>query len=156
MNPDFGKMKVFKNLHFDFKHKNDKLSLITKALELSQNLRFHKRHKTDKQTLITNVWKFQDCHSKDIEVAGSVAVRCEIFDLCDAKKGWIMYDVKREADFPSERGVVVGRTGSEDQWEYHMLIVRQRDGKEGEYERIGIGNVQEGCMVRQRADIRVF
>ncbi|KAH6714513.1 hypothetical protein BKA61DRAFT_360698 [Leptodontidium sp. MPI-SDFR-AT-0119] len=35
MNPDFGKMKVFKNLHFDFKHKNDKLSLITKALELS-------------------------------------------------------------------------------------------------------------------------
>jgi hypothetical protein len=29
-----------------------------------------------------------------------------------------------------------------------MLIIRQRDGKEGEYERVGIGKVQEGHIVR--------
>jgi hypothetical protein len=125
-------------------------------LELFENLRFDKKHENDKQTLITNIWEFQDCHPGEMEKAGSVATRCEIFDSCDAKKGWIVYDVKREADFLSERGVVVGRTGSEGQWEYHMLIVRQRDGKEGEYERLGVGKVQEGYLVRQAADICVF
>ncbi|KAE9379870.1 hypothetical protein N431DRAFT_458859 [Stipitochalara longipes BDJ] len=132
MNLNFGKLEVFKNLRFDKKHENDK------------------------KTLITNVWEFRDCHSKEMEEAGSVAARSEIFDSCDAKKGWIVYDVKREAEFLSERGVVIGRTGSKGQWEYHMLVVRQRDGKEGEYDRVGIGKVQEGYMVRQPADIRVF
>jgi hypothetical protein len=130
MNLDFGEFQVFKNLRSDMKHKNDK------------------------QTLITNVWEFRDCHLEKMEEP--VAAGCEIFDSCDAKKGWILYDVKREADFLSERGVVVGRTRSEGQWEYRMLIVRQRDGKEGEYERVGIGKVQEGYMVLQPADIRVF
>lgn len=132
------------------------MNLNFENLELFENLRFDKKQGNDKQTLITNVWEFQDCHLKEMEKAGSVAARCEIFDSCDAKKGWIVYDVKREADFLSERGVVVARTGSESQWEYHMLIVRQRDGKEGEYERVGIGKVQEGYMVRQTADICVF
>jgi hypothetical protein len=132
MNLDFGKLELFKNLRFDKKHENDK------------------------QTLITNIWEFQYCHLKEMEKAESVAAHCEIFDSCDAKKGWIVYDVKREDDPLLERGVVVGKTESEDQWEYYMLIVRQRDGKEGEYERVGIGKVQEGYIVRQPADIRVF
>jgi hypothetical protein len=132
MKLDFGKLEVFSNLRFDMEHENDK------------------------QTLIANVWEFQDCHLKEMEEAGSVAAHCEIFDSCDAKKGWIVYDVKREADFLSEYGVVVGRAPSEHQWEYHMLVVRQRDGKEGEYERVGVGKVQAGCLVRQPANIRVF
>lgn len=132
MNLDFGKLEVFENLRFD------------------------KNHENDKQTLVTNVWEFRDFHLKEVEKAGLLAARCEIFDSRNAKKGWIVYDVKREADFLSERGVVVGRTGSEGQREYHMLVVRQRDGKEGEYERVGVGKVQEGCLVLQPANIRVF
>lgn len=121
-------------------------------LELFENLRFDKKHKNDKQTLITNVWEFQDCHLKEMEKAAYYG----IFDSCDAEKGRIVYDVKREDDIFSERSVIIGRTRLEYQWEYHMLIVRQREGKEGEYERVGIGKVQEGYIVRQPADIRVF
>jgi hypothetical protein len=50
----------------------------------------------------------------------------------------------------------VGRTGSENQSEYHMLIVRQRGGNKSEYKRVGIGMVQEGYISRQQANVRVF
>lgn len=128
----------------------DFLNLEFGELDLFENLRLD-----DKQTLTSNVWEFQDCHLKETEEAELVARR-EILDSCDANKGWIVYDVEGGDKFVSERGIVVGRTGSEDQWEYYMLIVRQRDGKEGEYERVGIGKVQEGHIVRQPANIRVF
>lgn len=126
MDLEYGKLDLFVNLYFD-----------------------------DKQTLTTNVWEFQDCHLNETTKADLVARR-EILDSCNANKGWIVYDVEGGDDFVSERGIVVGRMGSEDQWEYYMLIVRQRDGKEGEYERVGVGKVQEGYMVRQPAAIRVF
>jgi hypothetical protein len=132
------------------------INLDSWKLKLFKNLRFDKKYENGKQTLITNVWKFRGCHLKEMEKAESVAGCYKIFDSYDAKKGWIVYDVKREGNFLSERGVVIGKTGSERQWEYYMLIVEQRDGKEGEYERVGIGKVQEGYIVRQPADIRVF
>lgn len=147
-NLNFGKLEVIRNLRFDEKHK------ILKVLELFPKLRFHTKHKNDKQTLITNVWEFRDCHLKKLEEA--VAARYGIFDSRGVERGWIMYDIKPEADFLLQRGVVVGRMRSEGQWEYYMLVVGPRDGKEGEYERVGVGKVQEGHMVRQTADIRVF
>jgi hypothetical protein len=128
INVDFGKLDLFENLSFDEK---------------------------DKQALITNVWEFQDCHLKETEKAEPKAARREIFDSCETVRGWIIYDVEGE-DFLSERGVVVGRTGSENQSEYHMLIVRQRGGNKSDYERVGIGMVQKGYISRQQANVRVF
>jgi len=129
MNVDFGKLDLFKNLSFDEK---------------------------DKQALITDVWEFQDCHLKEAEKAESEAARREILDSCESERGWIMYDVEGKKDFLSERGVVVGRTGSGDQSDYYMLIVRQRGENKSEYERVGIGMVQKGYISRQQADIHVF
>jgi hypothetical protein len=134
----------------------DFMNLNFGKLELFLNLRFDKKDENDKQTLITNVWEFRDYYLKEIEKAEPVVACCEIFGSCTAKKGQSVYDVKREADFLSQRGIVVGRTASKGQWEYYILIIRQRDGKEGEYVRVGTGRVQEGYMVRQPADIRVF
>jgi hypothetical protein len=94
LNVDLGRLQLFKNLRFNKKHK---------VLELFEKLRFHKKYKNDRQTLITNIWEFRDCHLKKMEEA--VAARCEIFDSCDVKRGWIIYDVKPEADFLLERGV---------------------------------------------------
>ncbi|PMD59343.1 uncharacterized protein K444DRAFT_613323 [Hyaloscypha bicolor E] len=59
-----------------------------------------------------------------------------------------MYNVEGKADFLSERGVVVGRTGSEGLSEYHTLIVRPRGGNKNEYKRVGIGMVQKGYISR--------
>jgi len=129
MNVDFGELDLFKNLGFD---------------------------KKDNQALITDVWEFQDCHLKETEKAESEVARREILDSYKTKRGWLMYNVKGKEDFLSERGVVVGRTGSEDQSEYLMLIVKQRGENKSEYKRVGIGMVQKGYISRQKADVRVF
>jgi hypothetical protein len=129
MNVEFGKFYLFKKLIFG---------------------------EEGKQVLITNVWEFRDCHLKKTEKAESEAARRKILDSCETDRGWIMYDVEGNKDFLSERGVVVGRTGSEDRSEYYMLIVRQRGGNESEYKRVGIGMVQNGYISRQQADVRVF
>jgi hypothetical protein len=126
MDVDFGKLDLFENLSFDGK---------------------------DNQALITNVWEFQDCHLKETAKAKPEAARREILDSCKTERGWIIYDVKGKEDFLLERAVVVG---SKDQSEYYMLIVRQRGGNKSEYERVGIGKVQKGCISRQQADVRVF
>lgn len=144
-NVDFGHLELFSNLRFNEKHK---------TLELFDKLHFYKKHRNNKHTLITNVWEFRNCYLKRIENA--VAAHYEILDSRGIEKGWIMFDIKQEADLLLERGVVVGRTYSEGQWEYHMLLVRQRDGKKGEYERVGTGKVQNDYLVRQPVDIRVF
>jgi len=128
-------------------------------LDLSRNLEFDANNK---QALITNICQFQDCHLKEIGKAESKAARREILDSREIERGWILYDTSREDEdaFLFERGVVVGRTLSEDrweeQWEYHILIVRQRDGREGEYERAGVGMVQEGYLLLQSANVRIF
>ena len=94
---------------------------------------------------------------KETEKTESEAARREILDLCEAERGWIMYDVEGKEDFLSERGVVVGRMGSEDESEYYyMLIVRRRGENKSEYERVGIGMVQKGYISRQQANVRVF
>ena len=86
----------------------------------------------------------------------SEAARREILDSYKKERGWIIYNVEGKEDFLSERGVVVGRAGLEDQSKYHMLIVRQRGGNKSGYEKVGIGIVQRGYISRQQADVRVF
>jgi hypothetical protein len=122
-------------------------------LDLFENLSFDKQ---DKQALITNVWEFQDCHLKETERAESEAARHTILDSCETERGWIMYDVDGKEDFLSQRGVVVGRTSSEDRLEYHMLIVKRRGENKSGYERVGIGMVQGGFILRQQANVHVF
>jgi hypothetical protein len=76
--------------------------------------------------------------------------------------GWIIYDVEDEKDLRRRQSVVVGRTrqgdGPEsnglDNREYHILLVRQKG--ENEYERVGIGMVQQGYLLRQQRNVRIL
>jgi hypothetical protein len=68
-----------------------------------------------------------------------------------------MYDVEDGKDLRSERSVVVGRTRQGDgldNREYHILLVRQKG--ENEYERVGIGMVQQGYLLRQQRNVRIL
>jgi len=119
-------------------------------LDLFKNLKFYG---DNKQALITDVWKFRgDLKAKE----QSEAVSRRILDSYGKERGWIVYDVKGEEDLASKRSVVVGRTGSEDQSKYYMLIVKQREGNQSEFERVGIGMVQKGYISRRQADVCVF
>ncbi|RFU29281.1 hypothetical protein B7463_g7054, partial [Scytalidium lignicola] len=121
------------------------------AVEVFKNLSFAE---WDKKALITNVWEFRDCHLKK-EEAESDATGRQILDSRGTKIGWIMYDVKdgeNGKDLCWERGVVVKKTYRSN--EYHILIVRQ--SAENEYERVGIGTVQQDYLSRQQPNVRIL
>jgi hypothetical protein len=72
--------------------------------------------------------------------------------------GWIMYDIEDEKDIGQTQSVVVGRTRQKsnelDSREYHILLVRRR--REIEYERVGVGMVQQGYLLRQQLEVRIL
>jgi hypothetical protein len=107
------------------------------------NLRFDKHCKN---ALIADVGKFQDC---TMEWDGS---RYAVFDLSKTNRGWIRYDVEDGKDLLEEHCVVVGST--EDSEHYYILVARPTSVN-GEYERVGIGQVQKNCLVRERVNVRV-
>jgi hypothetical protein len=99
-----------------------------------------------KDALIADVGKFQDCR---IELDGNYFA---IIDLLATKKGWIRYDVEDGKNLLEEHCVVVGsKVNRED---YYILLVRPTT-VDGEYERVGIGQVSKNCLVRTRANVRV-
>ena len=123
-------------------------------LDLFNDLEFAPQNKT---ALITKVWEFQDCYLGEVMPETSCH---QILDSRGTERGWIMYDVEDGEDLGGERGVVVARCHKSssdsqqlDNWEYYILVVRQIAG---EYERVGIGRVQRGCISRQEPDVLVF
>ena len=52
---------------------------------------------------------------KETGKAEPEAAHCKILDSCETERGWIVYDIEGKEDFLSEQGVIVGRTGSENQ-----------------------------------------
>ena len=118
--------------------------------------------KEDKRALITNVWKFGDCYFKEEEEEAEMETKRQILYSRGMEIGWIMYDIKdgkNGKDLRRERSVVVGRTplrDMSDDLKYHILIVRQRKGARNEYERVGIGEVQQGYVSRQQSDVRIL
>jgi hypothetical protein len=95
--------------------------------------------------LIADVGKFQDCR---MELDRG---RYAVIDLSNTKRGWISYDVEDGKKLLEEHCVVVGSTDSND---YYILVVRPTS-VDGEYERVGIGQVSRNCLVRKQVNVRV-
>jgi hypothetical protein len=128
--------------------------------------------------LIADVGVFQDC---TMESEGS---RYAVFDLSETNRGWIRYDVKDGKNLLEEHCVVVGKRGNSEYgniwdskngntgdsengniWDsedgstvnsanYYILLVRPTT-VDGEYKRVGMGQVSKNCLVRTRANMRV-
>jgi hypothetical protein len=126
--------------------------------DLFDNLKFVEG---DESALITDVWGFQDCSLA--QEAESKVMSYQILDQSKEKRGRIVYDVEGGTDISLERCVVVARThrrdGQYDQTldgtRYYILVVKQRLGTENEYERVGIGEVQEGYVSREQCGVRM-
>jgi hypothetical protein len=125
-------------------------------LEAFQNL---KLSVGDQKALVTNVWEFRNCYLEEAKLG---VTRRQILESPGMKIGWIMYDIEDEKDLCRRQSVVIGwtRQGDElesdglDNREYHILLVRQRG--ETEYERVGIGMVQQGYLLRQQLEVRIL
>lgn len=125
-------------------------------LEIFKNLKFSEG---DQKALVTNVWEFRNCYLKEAKLGPT---RRQILESRGMEIGWIMYDVEDEKDLRRRQSVVVGRTRQGDGPEsngldnrgYHILLVRQRG--ENEYERVGIGMVQQGYLLRQQLEVRIL
>jgi hypothetical protein len=109
------------------------------------SLRFDKDRDCD-HALIADVGVFQNCK---IKLEGNLHA---VFDLSEANRGWICYDVEDGKNLLEEHCVVVGSTKNSK--EYYILLVRPTTVN-GEYERVGMGQVSKNCLVRTRANVRV-
>jgi hypothetical protein len=107
------------------------------------NLRFDEDRE---HALIADVGKFQDCM---MELDGN---RYAVFDLSKPNRGWIRYDVKDGTNLLEEHCVVVGSTKYS---EYYYILVARPTSVDGEYKRVGIGQVQKDCLVREEVNVRV-
>jgi hypothetical protein len=79
--------------------------------------------------------------------------RRQILDLLGHKIGWLSFDAEEGKEFRWEKGVVVGKLRQESF--YHILLVRRRESAESEYERVGIGRVQQRYLSRQYFNVRI-
>jgi hypothetical protein len=96
--------------------------------------------------LIANVGVFHGC---TMESKGN---RYAVFDRSETNRGWIRYDVEDGKNLLEEHCVVVGST--KDSEDYYILFVRPTT-VDGEYERVGMGQVSKNCLVRARVNVRV-
>jgi hypothetical protein len=96
--------------------------------------------------LIADVGVFKHCKMK------LDGVRYAVFDLSETKRGWICYDVEDGKNLLKEHCVVVGSI--KDSEYYYILVVRPTT-VDGEYERVGMGQVSKTCLVRIRDSVRV-
>lgn len=123
-------------------------------LDVFEDLQFAKGVKG---ALITKVWVFKGCHLN--REASSETARQHIMDSSGTKRGWVMYDVEDGKDFCQERCVVVGRSRlsrTSNSRDYHILVVRQRGREGNKYERVGIGSIQQGYVLRQEPDVYIL
>jgi len=118
-----------------------------------RNFRLYKKlqFERDRKALFTDVWELQDCHLQEDLSVKPPETRYQIRDLSGEIKGWVMYDVGDDEGPTSELAAVVVVGCSED--DLHFLAVRWV--VEGEYERLGIGVVQKGCVSLKGTDIMI-
>ena len=94
------------------------------------------------------MWEFQDCSLPKDLCADSTGTRYQIFDSSKELRGWVMYDVEDYSTLPLEWAVVLGMDNQSQN--LYLVVVRRTAG--GDYERLGIGMIQRGCMVRKDTD----
>jgi hypothetical protein len=68
-------------------------------------------------------------------------------------RGWIRYDVEDSRNVFEEHCIVVGSTENS---EYYYILLARPTGVDHEYKRVGIGQVQKNCLVKERVDMRVI
>jgi hypothetical protein len=107
------------------------------------NLRFDE---DCEHALIADVGKFRNCTTE------SDGNRYAVFDLSKINRGWIRYDVEDGKSLLEERCVVVGRRENS---EHCYILVARPTGVDGEYKRVGMGQVQKNCLVRVGVDVRI-
>jgi hypothetical protein len=106
----------------------------------------------DRKVLITDLWEFGECRLKE-EEGGSGAMSREIVTLSGRKVGWISYDTESGQDLPLKGSAVIGRSTTKES-DYYILVLRHRLGNE--YERVGIGMVQQHYISRQAPDVNII
>ncbi|KAF2785795.1 HET-domain-containing protein [Melanomma pulvis-pyrius CBS 109.77] len=145
-------------LHGDLLWQASKRKMERIACQWNVNLEFDEERKV---ALITDVGKFLSC----IMELGEK--HYDLLDFSRVKRGWIKYDVEKGEDLHEERCVVVGRKFKNDEGEdeiededelpvqeYYMLVVRPT-GLDGEYKRVGIGQIQSDYVVKERLNVRI-
>jgi len=98
--------------------------------------------------IIASLWTFQNCTTRLCEAQYAV------LDSNRVKRGWIQYDAEGDKDLRKEQCVVVGRKSNSGIDEYYVLVVRSTNVN-GEYRRIGVGLIQNECVVGQKINVRV-
>jgi hypothetical protein len=77
-----------------------------------------------------------------------------LVDAAGMKRGWIQYDVESDEESNTIQCVVIGRQRAEDTGpdQYYILLVSPTS-VDGQYKRVGVGQVESGCAVRQEGSI---
>jgi hypothetical protein len=99
------------------------------------------------------------------EILGCTTRPCEncIARLCETRheleeageeRGWVQYDFKGNEKLDTIQCAIIGSKRATDDCpaEYYILLVRPT-GADGEYKRVGVRQVQSGCVARQRKSI---
>lgn len=110
------------------------------------------RLESDGGALVTNVWEIQGCCLQKDWGPDSTATRYQIIGPSGERRGWVIYDDEVYSARPLEWAVVLGKKDSAQ--ELYLLVVSRRAG--GEYERLGIGMIEECCMSRKDVDVKVI
>ncbi|KAK4158731.1 heterokaryon incompatibility protein-domain-containing protein [Cladorrhinum sp. PSN259] len=122
-------------------------------IEFGKFGKFRKLHLTsDGGALVTNVWEIEDCGLQKDLGADSTAIRYQIVDLSGELRGWVTYDDESYSTLPLKWAVVLGKPRVRQ--ELYLLVIRPRAG--GDYERLGIGMIEAGCISRKDVDVMVI
>lgn len=115
------------------------------------HLHFDKERECD-HAITASLGKLRDCKMRFDEKEKNNTV----MDVTGTVRGWIQYDVGGDKDRHVKHCVVVGRETKSDVSvaKYYILVVRPTS-VDGEYTRIGVGQIQTGFVVRQRKSIRL-
>ncbi|KAH6714793.1 hypothetical protein BKA61DRAFT_643473 [Leptodontidium sp. MPI-SDFR-AT-0119] len=80
--------------------------------------------------------------------------RYVVLDYRRTERGWLQFDVEDSTDLDLQKCVVVGRIGRKQEIKYFILVVRPI-ATNGEYERVGIGLIQESHVSKLEGAIRI-
>lgn len=118
-----------------------------------RNLKF--AFEESKVFLVADLWKFVECISKE-EVGGSgVTTLQETVTPSREVIGRVTYDLENGQDLSLIGCAVVGRSTVEESGhrDCYILVLRHKSGNE--YERVGVGWVQQNYISRQKLDVRI-
>lgn len=114
-------------------------------VDWNDKLRFNIFKREERHALVTDIGVFRNCSLEQRDTRYAI-----LDDSSGEKRGWIQYDIEANRDLHTKWCVVVGRRNKK----YYILVVRLTS-VDGEYKRVGVGQIQSDYVVRQRLDIRV-